>query len=560
MNKKNISLNLLFNLTFICVSILLIGILILGGAIYISQNKLLENQELRYKSYLLADELRQSSDDLTRFARTYVITGNKKYEEIYYKILDIRNGVIKRPIDYERIYWDLYLVQNKKPREDLEEAISLKDLMKKAGFTIEEFDKLSKAEENSNELVETEIIAMNAKKGISSNNQNKLLGKNENLEEYAIRIMFDERYHIYKENIMKPLDDFFVLLNSRTKTSVDKYSKLHNFFIGALIFFLITMISIISIIFYFIYRRIKIPLKEMPESIKKISSGNYSERLTVYKEDELGLLADCFNDFLDKLEDVIIKVTRGGNKIVEFSDKLNNNSLDLANKSLEQTSALEETSVTMKQISNIVNDNTQKTVETSEITIGTNEKIKNLAIMSKKLKFSMEEMNESIDEMEEIIDLIEDISFQTNILSINATIEAVKAGQEGKGFGVVASEIGKLASRSSEGVKKIKKIVKSNNKKVESGSIIVFETIKKLEEISFAVENVNKIMENLTKGALEQKRGIDEIDIAIIEVESAVNSELAEEVKILAEDLLITAKEFLELVNFFKVNENYKNK
>jgi methyl-accepting chemotaxis protein len=35
-------------------------------------------QELRYKSYLLADELRQSSDDLTRLARTYVTTGEAR--------------------------------------------------------------------------------------------------------------------------------------------------------------------------------------------------------------------------------------------------------------------------------------------------------------------------------------------------------------------------------------------------------------------------------------------------------------------------------------------------
>lgn len=32
----------------------------------------------RYASYLLADEMRQSSDDLTRLARTYVVSGDPK--------------------------------------------------------------------------------------------------------------------------------------------------------------------------------------------------------------------------------------------------------------------------------------------------------------------------------------------------------------------------------------------------------------------------------------------------------------------------------------------------
>ena len=36
-----------------------------------SQDELQSAQENRYLSYMLADELRQSSDDLTRLARTY---------------------------------------------------------------------------------------------------------------------------------------------------------------------------------------------------------------------------------------------------------------------------------------------------------------------------------------------------------------------------------------------------------------------------------------------------------------------------------------------------------
>ncbi len=556
MNKKNITLNSLFNLTFIFVAILLFGFVILGTTIYLTQDKLLKTQSIRYESYLLADELRQSSDDLTRLARTYVVTGEKKYEDIYFEILDIRNGKLNRPENYQRIYWDLYVVNKEKPRKDSEIIKPLKELMKEAGFTKEEFEKLAEAEENSNELVATEVIAMDAKKGRINTNVKKLMEKDEDLDGFAQRIMFDERYHINKKNIMKPLDDFFILLNTRTKENVNKYSKFQNVLLISLSIFLITMTSIISVIFYFIYRRIKIPLKEMPETINEISSGNYSFRLAVHREDELGLLADCFNDFLNKLEEVIVKVKEGGKRILAYSKKLNNDSLDLANKSMEQTSALEETSVTMKQISSIVNYNTQKTLETSEITLNTNEKIKDLANMSKKLKFSMKEINESTEEMEEIIDLIEAIAFQTNILSVNATIEAVKAGEDGKGFEVVANEIRELASRSSEGAKRIKKIVKINNKKINTGNEIVFETINKLEEISLVVESVNTIMKKLTEGAMEQKRGIDDIDIAIIEVESAVNLELAEEVKVLAEGLLTTAKEFLDLVKFFKLDIN----
>ena len=51
----------------------------------------------RYVSYLLADELRQSSDDLTRLVRTYVVTGDPRWEQQYNEVVNIRSGKQPRP-------------------------------------------------------------------------------------------------------------------------------------------------------------------------------------------------------------------------------------------------------------------------------------------------------------------------------------------------------------------------------------------------------------------------------------------------------------------------------
>ena len=72
--------------------------------------------ESRQQSYLLADELRQSSDDLTRMVRTYVVTGAPIYKQHYQEILDIRDGKKPRPVDYQNIYWDLVLADDQRPR------------------------------------------------------------------------------------------------------------------------------------------------------------------------------------------------------------------------------------------------------------------------------------------------------------------------------------------------------------------------------------------------------------------------------------------------------------
>ena len=51
----------------------------------------------RNQSLQLANALRQSSDDLTRMVRTYVVTGDPVYKQQYHAILDIRNGKTPRP-------------------------------------------------------------------------------------------------------------------------------------------------------------------------------------------------------------------------------------------------------------------------------------------------------------------------------------------------------------------------------------------------------------------------------------------------------------------------------
>ena len=103
-----------------------------------NQARIAEAADRRYRSYLLADELRQSSDDLTRMARTYTVTGDPKFKEYFERILAIRSGDAPRPVDYHNIYWDFVSATGVSPRADTAPK-ALKDLMKDAEFTETEF-------------------------------------------------------------------------------------------------------------------------------------------------------------------------------------------------------------------------------------------------------------------------------------------------------------------------------------------------------------------------------------------------------------------------------------
>jgi methyl-accepting chemotaxis protein len=127
-------------LTVFAAAIFVFLSLVVASSILYSRSQLAvqEAYQNRYDSYLLAAELRQSSDDLTRLGRTYVVTGDPAYEQQYMDILDIRNGKKPRPADYNRIYWDFVAATGVKPRPDTN-AVSLQDLMKRANFSAEEF-------------------------------------------------------------------------------------------------------------------------------------------------------------------------------------------------------------------------------------------------------------------------------------------------------------------------------------------------------------------------------------------------------------------------------------
>ena len=121
-------------------------------------------EDRRHASYRLADQLRQSSDELTRFARTYAATGDARFKEYFELVLKIRDGKAPRPEGYEGIYWDFVASTHQKPAL-VGRPVALLDLMRSEGFQPAEFAKIAEAKALSDELVSLEAQAMEAMEG-----------------------------------------------------------------------------------------------------------------------------------------------------------------------------------------------------------------------------------------------------------------------------------------------------------------------------------------------------------------------------------------------------------
>ncbi|MBU1214695.1 MAG: two-component sensor histidine kinase [Gammaproteobacteria bacterium] len=241
--------------------------------IYIDAEKKIDRvNEARYRSYVLADVLRQSSDDLTRMVRTYVATGDVIYKKHYQEILAIRDGKSPRPIQYEDIYWDLVLPDDQRPRP-VGQAVALMDLMRQAGFTDAEFAKLTQAKANSDTLTKTEFAAMALIESTTPTTESNRIK--------ATRMLNDAAYHQAKSNIMRPISEFYQMVDRRTLEAV--HDAEHAATMVRVI--LIALGLLLAFVLWNAYRALQITLgcsvDELQGRIARLGSGDVSTPIPI---------------------------------------------------------------------------------------------------------------------------------------------------------------------------------------------------------------------------------------------------------------------------------------
>jgi len=254
-------------------------------------------------------ELRQSSDDLTHFARTYTITNNQKFKQQYFDTLAIRNGEIARPQGYEGIYWDLdkgFRTSKHPPQK----KISLKNLILKLPFTQIEREKFEQSEKNSNELVNLEVQAFKEMEN--------------NMQHHAVKLLHSVTYYQSKQQIMLPIDDLIMMLENRTSSEIYqinikiKQQFLYILFVG--IFFILGNL----LIYLLLRKKINDPVDYLTDVIKQFQCGAKKIKRKEFYLDEIGEMNTEFFNMKDIIDTQQSNLT---NKIEE---------LDIAKKEVDE--------------------------------------------------------------------------------------------------------------------------------------------------------------------------------------------------------------------------------
>jgi len=255
-------------------TILIVVSLASAFGIYVYTEKRIDQaNERRQLSYLLTDQLRQSSDDLTRMVRTYVMTGDSRYKRYYQQILDIRDGKIPRPEGYFYAYWD-HVIAGKIPAPaDTGGGIALLDLMRQAHFTEEEINKLTQAKDLSDNLARIELYTIELAESSSGDNEANRIK--------AQAMLFDANYHLAKANIMAPINDVYRLADQRTLAAVHKAQYNALVFRWVFIIGVLTAVGLLWRSYRVLDATLGCPVYEIQAHMRRIAEGDLTTAITL---------------------------------------------------------------------------------------------------------------------------------------------------------------------------------------------------------------------------------------------------------------------------------------
>lgn len=316
-------------------------------------------------------------------------------------------------------------------------------------------------------------------------------------------------------------------------------------FVNRSLYIIIVCVAVAILLFLLVFSRLLNPIIntiiKTQEFTQAISNGILTQSISSNQNNELGLLIKGIIKMQDNLKEIIGKIIKGANSILDSSVAVNNNSTVVSKGASVQASSVEEISATLEEFGSIIQQNEDNSKETETIAITSANGVT-------KGHKSTEHIVEAMNKISEKIEIVDAIANQTNILALNAAIEAARAGESGKGFAVVASEVHKLAARSKTAAEEIQLLSKE-------GVEVSTEAAHELKEIVPEIEKTTTLVKHISSASKEMNVGVKQINIAINQLSEITqkNAGTSEGMANYAKDLKSQAEELKNSVGFFKL-------
>jgi len=329
-------------------------------------------------------------------------------------------------------------------------------------------------------------------------------------------------------------------------------------------------------------------LGRLSERIRDVAQGegDLTKRIEVEVRDEVGVVAEWFNRFMDSLHGTVSSVAANTVRVNAAAEQMaaaagrNTEGTRQQNGQVSQVAAaMQQMAATVAEVSSNSGQaagNARRAADIAREGGGmVNEVLARMSSIADSVRAAAERIDglgQRSDQIGKIVAVIEDIASQTNLLALNAAIEAARAGEHGRGFAVVAGEVRNLAERTTSATKEIAETIRAvqeetatavaqmdaGTKLVEQGVADTSKAGKALKEIIGAAEQVGDMVAQIATAANEQTSAVAEINQGVAHIsEIAQQSEAtAQESSATCRDLQGLAEDLERLVGRFKLESD----
>ncbi|OMF27589.1 hypothetical protein BK133_19225 [Paenibacillus sp. FSL H8-0548] len=303
------------------------------------------------------------------------------------------------------------------------------------------------------------------------------------------------------------------------------------------------------------------PLIKLTSQVAKVREGDMTVVINTSRKDEIGHLANTFDQLVTNTRTVISKMRDNSEKLLTSSKGVSAHAKSTTEASRLIAASIQDASggasiqviraadmskavvgmthnmLRITESASIVSDVAQGTMEHTEhgneLIVQAMTEMESIHDTAAQMLEATRRLESRSGEIGEITTVMAGIAKQTNLLALNAAIEAAHAGVNGKGFAVVAEEVRKLATQSQNSATLIGELInaileqtsqlssdmESNARKVESGLHLVKDAGHAFQLIVTGLEQVNMQLQEVSSASEEVSAESEEVAASVDEME-----------------------------------------
>lgn len=290
-------------------------------------------------------------------------------------------------------------------------------------------------------------------------------------------------------------------------------------------------------------------LNRIRDSVGQVESNlDFTLRVDIQRQDEIGVTAQALNRLLDKLQNNFRTIIERTESVAHSANQMATTSDQVATASHQQSEAASNMAATVEEMTvsiNHVGDRAQEadriSTESGDLANAgeavikkTVEDINSISATVNHAADRIKELVENSEQISNVVAVIKEVADQTNLLALNAAIEAARAGEQGRGFAVVADEVRKLAERTATSTQEIAATIETMRAGAGEAAASMESVVK---EVGLGVDSAREASQAINRigaGSRDTVEMVDEIATAIREQASAMTS-IAQQVERIAQ-------------------------